>query len=311
MEFTICGFCCIFATVGHYKKKKYIALLVWGVLFLPSYSQRPKLYQQFNIGNSMFLGDLGGRPSIGTNGPQDLNIQTMRYSIGAGFKLAFSPGVAIKTNITYARVAGDDRFTENPERNQRNLNFFSPIINTTLMLEVSPGESKRLYMFAGVGMFYYEPKTRLGSTKYRLRDYGTEGQYFLPGKEPYRPTALLFPFGLGYKIKDGGARGASLSIEYVMNKSTTDYIDDVSTQYVDKTQLANRNGAVAVQLMDRNFSTIPGFSEPGAIRGDPRDMDNFSFLQLVYSAPIGKARGSGFGGKKIRRKGNSSCPDRF
>jgi len=303
-------FCYIFARVRS-KIKTYGLLVIWASTHLSGLAQRPKLYQQFNVGNSMFLGDLGGRPTIGTNGPQDLNLQTMRYSLGAGFKLALTPSVAIKTNLTYARVAGNDKFTRNPERNQRNLNFFSPIINGTFMLELSPGESKRLYVFAGVGMFYYEPKTRLGSTKYRLRDYGTEGQYIIPGKEPYRPTALIFPFGVGYKIKDGGPGGASLSIEYVMNKSTTDYIDDVSTNYVDKSLLANRNGAVAVQLMDRSVSSIPGFSEPGAIRGDPRDMDNFSFLQLVYSAPLGKARGSGFGGKNFRRRNNSRCPDRF
>ncbi|MBM3920124.1 MAG: hypothetical protein FJ347_02760 [Sphingomonadales bacterium] len=287
-----------------------LLLMLMGVYF-PLNAQRPKLYQHFNLGNSMFLGDLGGRPTIGTNGPQDLNLQTMRYSIGTGLKLAFSPGVALKTNLTYARVAGNDKFTLNRERGMRNLNFFSPIVNTSLMLELSPGESKRLYMFAGAGFFYYEPKTRLGGTKYRLRDYGTEGQYFIPGKEPYRPTAVIFPFGLGYKIKDGGRGGASLSIEYVMNKSTTDYIDDVSTNYVDKTTLANRNGAVAVQLMDRSVSNIPGFGGVGAIRGDPRDMDNFSFLQVVYSAPLGKARGSGFGGKKYRRRPNTRCPDRF
>jgi hypothetical protein len=259
----------------------------------------------------MFLGDLGGRPTIGTDGPQDLNLQSVRYSIGTGFKLAFTPGVAIRANITYARVSGNDKFTQNPERNQRNLSFFSPIVNSTVMLELSPGESKRFYVFAGAGFFYFEPKTKLGGNTYWLRDYGTEGQYFLPGKEPYRPTALIFPFGFGYKIKDGGNGGASLSVEYVMNKSTTDYIDDVSTNYVDKTQLANRNGAVAVQLMDRSNSTIIGFSEPGAIRGDPRDMDNFSFLQLVYFAPLGKARGSGFGGKPYRRKSKNRCPDRF
>lgn len=309
MFFIFCLFCCIFATMGRYK---ICALFLFGMFFcFPSTAQRPKIYQHFNVGNSMFLGDLGGRPTIGTKGPQDLNLQTMRYSLGTGFKIAFSPAVAIKANLTYARVAGNDKFTQNSERNQRNLSFFSPIVNTSLMVEFSPGESKRMYMFAGVGFFYFEPKTRIGSTKYRLRDYGTEGQYFLPGKEPYRPTAMIFPFGIGYKIKDGGSRGASLSIEYVMNKSTTDYIDDVSTNYVDKTMLANRNGAVAVQLMDRSFSSTPGFSAPGAIRGDPRDKDNFSFLQFVYSAPLRKARGSGFGGKKYRRRPNTRCPDRF
>jgi hypothetical protein len=274
-------------------------------------AQRPKVYYQLNVGNSMFLGDLGGRPTLGADGPQDLNLQSIRYSVGAGLKLAFNPNIAIRANLTYARVAGDDKFTQNPERNQRNLNFFSPIVNSTVMLELFPGESKRFYVFAGAGFFYFEPQTRLGDTKYRLRDYGTEGQYFMPGKEPYRPTALIFPFGLGYKIKDGGNGGASFSIEYVMNKSTTDYIDDVSTNYVDKTQLANRNGAVAVQLMDRSRSSILGFSEPGAIRGDPTDLDNFSFLQFVYSVPLSKSRGSGFGGKPFRRKSKNTCPDRF
>lgn len=309
MCFTFCCICCIFATMGRYKTL--LVLFFLGVLWAPVMAQRPKLYHLINAGNSMFLGDLGGRPTVGTNGPQDLNIQTMRYSLGTGFKLAFTPGFAIKANLTYARVAGNDKFTQNRERGMRNLNFFSPIVNTTFMLEFSPGESKRLYMFAGAGFFYFEPKTRLGSTKYRLRDYGTEGQYFIPGKEPYRPTALIFPFGAGYRVVDGGTRGASLSIEYVMNKSTTDYIDDVSTNYVDKTMLANRNGAVAVQLMDRSVSDIPGFSGAGAIRGDPRNFDNFSFLQFVYSAPLGKVRGSGFGGKKYRRRPNTRCPDRF
>ena len=290
---------------------------IYGLVFLglyfisPILAQRPKVYHQLNIGPSMFLGDLGGRPTIGTNGPQDLNLQSVRYSFGTGFKLAFTPSVAIRANITYARVSGDDKYTKNPERNQRNLSFFSPIVNSSVMLELSPGESKRFYVFAGAGFFYFDPKTRLNGNTYRLRDYGTEGQYFLPGKEPYRPTVVIFPFGFGYKIKDGGNGGSSLSVEFVMNKSTTDYIDDVSTNYVDKAQLANRNGAVALQLMDRSNSTIIGFSESGAIRGDPTNMDNFSFLQLVYSAPLGKARGSGFGGKSYRRKSKNRCPDRF
>jgi hypothetical protein len=290
---------------------KYWFVFVVGLVaqWLPA--QQPKLYWSLNAGTSVFLGDLGGLPSIGTHGPQDFNIETMRYSLGGGIKVAFTPGVALRLNATYARVAGNDKYTENPERSQRNLNFFSPILSGSATLELSPGESKRLYLFGGVGTFYFEPKTKLGDTKYNLRDYGTEGQYFVAGKEPYSPTALIFPFGMGYKVLDGGQNGASLSVEYVMHKSTTDYIDDVSTNYVDKTLLANRNGAVAVQLMDRSVSTIPGFSDQGAIRGDPRDMDNFSFLQFVYSAPIGKSRGSGFGSRKFRRRGNNRCPDRF
>jgi len=302
--------CCMFYSVFSMLRivLKYVLFFLGVLLCSALEAQRPRLYHIITAGNSMFLGDLGGRPTIGTNGPQDLNIQTMRYSLGTGLKMSFSPCVALKANLTYARVTGNDKFTQNRERGMRNLNFFSPIINTSVLLEFSPGESKRLYMFAGAGVFYYEPKTHLGSSKYRLRDYGTEGQYFIPGKAPYRPTAVIFPFGLGYKIKDGGQGGASLSIEYIMNKSTTDYIDDVSTNYVDKNTLANRNGAVAVQLMDRSVSDILGFSGLGAIRGNSRNMDNFSFLQFVYSSPLSKGRGSGFSGEKHRRRPNVRCP---
>lgn len=255
----------------------------------------------FGIGNSIFLGELGGKPTLGTNDPRDLDYQSMRFSLSAGFKRMFGQSLGVRVVANYARVSGNDKYTTNPERNQRNLSFFSPIIEGYAALEVYPGEAKRFYAFLGAGLFYFEPKAELGGTVYNLRDYGTEGQYFLPDKEPYKPTSLVIPFGVGYRIKENIFNRHCLRVEFVFHKSTTDYIDDVSTQYVDKSQLANRNGQVAVQLMDRSQSSIPGFSEPGAIRGDPRDNDNFCFMQFVYTMPIGKSKvGQGFGGKRKR-----------
>lgn len=255
----------------------------------------------FGLGNSIFLGELGGKPTLGTNDPRDIDYQSIRFSLSAGYKHMFSDDIGFRIVGSYARVSGDDRFTTNPERRQRNLSFFSPIIEGYAAFEFYPGEAKRFYGFLGLGMFYFEPKAKLGGTVYRLRDYGTEGQYFMQDKEPYKPTSVVIPFGIGYRIKENVFNRHCLRVEFTFHKTMTDYIDDVSTQYVDKTMLANRNGQVAVQLMDRSQSSIPGFSEPGAIRGDPRDNDNFSYLQLVYTIPVGKTKvGQGFGGKRKR-----------
>lgn len=256
---------------------------------------------QFGIGNSMFLGDLGGKPGLGSRDARDLDYQSMRYSLSAGFRRMFNQHFGVRLMANYARVSGDDKYTTNPERNQRNLSFFSPIVEGYAAMEFYPGDNRRFYAFAGAGIFYYEPKTELNGTVYNLRDYGTEGQYFLPDKEPYKPTSWVIPFGIGYRISENYFNGKTLRIEFIFHKSSTDYVDDVSTQYVDKYQLASRNGQTAVDLMDRSQSTIPGFSEPGAIRGNPRNKDNFCFLQLVYTVPVSKSKaGQGFGGKRKR-----------
>ena len=266
---------------------------------------------QFGVGTSHYLGDLGGKPTYGTDGPTDLDWQTTRYVLNTGLRVNISPTFAIRLAGSYGRLAGDDKYTTNLERKNRNLNFYSHLAEGSLTMQANLGKSKRLYIFGGVGYFTFNPKTKFGNSVYELQKYGTEGQYHNPDKAPYALNALSFPFGFGYKL--AATKNGYFSLEFSFRKTTTDYIDDVSTTYADPTLLAASNGPIAVQLSNRSLSSsIPGFSEPGAIRGNSGSNDNFSFLTINYILQIGvKNYGAGFGsGRKHRgRRGKGSCPD--
>jgi hypothetical protein len=262
---------------------------------------------------SHFLGDLGGKPFLGTNDIQDLDILSTRYAFTTGLRFNFSRYFAIRTNVWYARLSADDKYTTNRERRGRNLNFYTNIFEGDLTAEVTFAKSKSVggawYIFGGVGYFTFNPKTKLNGQVYELQKYGTEGQFVLPGKEPYKLSSLCFPHGIGYKW--ALSRGQYISLELNLRKSMTDYIDDVSTNYVDPTLLIAARGPEAAALADRNISDINGFSSPGSIRGDPKDNDTFFFLCFSYNRTIGGSKGgSGFGsGKRPRNRinGKQKC----
>jgi hypothetical protein len=54
---------------------------------LPAIVFSQSLGLQLGIGTSHFLGDLGGKPTYGTNDPSDLDLSTTRYVASAGLRL--------------------------------------------------------------------------------------------------------------------------------------------------------------------------------------------------------------------------------
>lgn len=291
-----------------FKIKVIYSFAILAFLFTQNgYGQRVELIGA--IGSSHFLGDLGGKPTLGTNDFTDLNLQTTRYVIMGGGRLFFGKNIAIRAHAAYSRVAGDDRFTINIERRGRNLNFYSPIALGAGILEYHIKKKRKgsrggMYIFAGIETFYFEPKTKFNGQVVNLRPLGTEGQRFIPGRSIYSNVETSIPWGMAYRFPVG--RGY-LGLELNHRKSFTDYIDDVSTTFVDRNQLYATSGALAVQLSDRSTSTIPGFSSPGAIRGNPRNMDSFFFFVIMYHHPLGKTgyQGStkGPAGKNRFKKG--------
>jgi hypothetical protein len=267
---------------------------------------RPQLL--LGIGTSTFLGDLGGKPTLGTNDASDIDIPTISYAVSAGIRVPFGNSFSLRALISHSEVSGSDQYTTNRERRGRNLSFKSPLTEGSLTLEFMPGKgnmkSKHFYFYGGIGLAFFNPYTMLNGNKYYLQPLGTEGQNTDQNNPPYSLSATVYPFGLGYRMPFGIGQ---LSIELAMRKSTTDYIDDVSTFYADPAQI--RAGApegqsqVAVDLADRNISDIPGFSDPGAIRGDPTDMDNYFYVMVYYHIPLGGGRNNGsFGsGRKTGR----------
>ncbi len=64
-----------------------------------------------------------------------------------------------------------------------------------------------------------------------LKPLRTEGQGLIPGREEYKLTQLNIPMGIG--VKYFLTETFHVSSEVLHRKTFTDYIDDVSTNYVD------------------------------------------------------------------------------
>lgn len=263
------------------------------ILFSAFNTSRAQVELIGTLGTSHFLGDLGGKPSLGTNDFSDLNWQSTRYVMGLGARVNMGHRFALRASGYYTRLYGDDKYTNNLERNMRNLSFFSNVLGADAVLEFhfrtrnTRYADRHWYIFGGAGYFKFNPKTRYDGDVVALQPLGTEGQFFMAGKQPYKLSSFTIPFGVGYKFKVFSSGYLSLQID--ARKTYTDYIDDASTQFVDKNLLLASNGPTAVALSDRSNpdGRIIGFSDPGAIRANPNNNDNFFFFSISYNHVFG------------------------
>lgn len=259
--------------------------------------------------SSHFLGDLGGKPAEGTNGLSDINLSSTRWMAGLGLRKYLNERISLRTNVYTGRLSADDRFSGELTRRNRNLNFFSPVTGANLMLEFHFGANNNWYAFGGAEIFRFNPKTVYQGNVVELQPLGTEGQLLNGNNQSYKLHSLAIPFGIGYKFLNH-SRG-HWSFEVNGRKTFTDYIDDVSTTYADKNLLLANNGQVTADLSDRNLGLISDFSNPGMIRGNPRNNDNFFFLSINYVHRIGSGKANGHGNrfynKQSRQRNKRQC----
>lgn len=201
------------------------------------------------IGISAYWGDLN-TPDFGTNlGNSNLAVQGMA-------KLNFSEYLALKANLLIGSLSGDDSRSFAEWQKQRNLNFNSSLVDFSVLGEFhifgyNFGEENPLspYITAGLSVFHFNPKTTYNGNEVELQPLGTEGQG-LPGfNEKYRKVALAIPFGAGAKFQLSNSM--NLSLDIIARRTFTDYIDDISTNYVAFDELAAGNGLLAAQLGNR------------------------------------------------------------
>jgi hypothetical protein len=130
----------------------------------------------------------------------------------------------------------------------------------------------------------------------------TEGQGFAehPDRKEYKLTQMNLPLGIG--VKYFLSETVNLSFEIIHRKTFTDYIDDVSSNYIDPALFNTYLPAAQAQLATRMANKSAGRFGAGEKRGTPSNNDAY------YSA--GFKLGVRLGGNS--RYGNStSCPIRF
>lgn len=257
---------------------------------------------QFGVGASNFLGDLGGSKGIGTHGVKDLRAKPTRPTLTAGYKYMITPAFSVRGMFAWGYLSGDDANTKNVIRNNRNLSFRSMIGEVSVMAEYYPNGDRVApnykvtgiagtqsitfipYFYTGIGMTFFNPKTKFNGDWVALQPLGTEGQGLAGRPEKYKRYTLCIPIGAGLKYMID--KQWSVSVDMSLRYTLSDYIDDVSTSYYRPDVIEANYGTTAAALSDRSVDPSLGYT--GAVpmgdgsynylqRGNPKYNDAYMF----------------------------------
>ena len=208
---------------------------------------------------------------------------------GAVFRFNFNERLCAKMSANYGSLSADDKDSRNVFEQRRNLNFRTNIFEGIGQFEFNflpynyfdKTQWFSPYLFAGLGVFNFNPQGKFNNTWYDLRPLGTEGQF---RGEEYYTTQMAFVYGGGFKV--ALSEVWSLNFEISARKLFTDYLDDVSKTYPNMNDVRKQNGAIAVQLSDPSITTDGQLKvgQFGRQRGDSKSNDMYTMfgVSLLY-----------------------------
>lgn len=228
-----------------------------------------------------------GLTAGGLNYMGDLNQNNFRKinhtAFGAMVKRNLDSYWAIKFAVFSGKISADESKSPYEQERDRNLSFFSPLTEVSTQVEFNffdygfDYQQKRFtpYLFAGLSLAVFNPKTIYNGKTYELKYYNTEGQ------TEYQTTTYAIPVGAGVKYNFG--RYLNIVAELGFRNTSTDYLDDVSGYYAASTQLqdiSTERTALRIALADRSVNKI---GVPGTQRGDFRKKDSYLFVGITLS----------------------------
>lgn len=251
--------------------------------------------------------DLGGRKGIGKNFIKDFNMQYAEINASIFVNMLYRNAIGFRLEASFGKVKADDKSLKSVSqstlgRYERNLSFRSNIQEVAFITEIHPvffrkyKYGKKLprlspYVLGGIGFFKFNPQAKLNDEWIDLQPLSTEGQGFreYPDRKPYKLTQLVCPVGIGVKYKVSPL--LNISLECMSRILFTDYLDDVSTFYIDPnlynqyftgTQLTN-----ALMLNDRQKELNPTHNTNiGYERGNPKNNDSYFSFNIRFAAVL-------------------------
>lgn len=283
----------------------------------------------WSIGTSIGLSDLWG--DIGTKSIIDHYNNASYFNkpcfMGGLFvRYSFHPSFAMRYGISYGTLYATDMWNKQKaekaanieadayQRYLRNLSVRSNIWEGQILMEIAPfrfSSSSRAALrrfqplvLLGVAVMHFKPQaefidsaTGINHGYINLHDLKVEGNGFLysGAPNPYSLWQVVVPMGLGVRWDIG--RRLSLGVEWMYRYTFTDYLDDVSGKYVDKSMYAQNLPAdkayVANQMQDKTWMINKNLPKHGSdeFRGNPSIKDGYSTfgLTLVFKIPSKKA----------------------
>lgn len=235
------------------------------------------LAQQLSVGAFVGISNYSGDLT-----PSYWEMGEMHSAMGISTMLGINRYVSLRGSITYGTVSGSDENATNPLTRLRNLHFKSPILEGSAQIVVDfLGNHHRLipYLYGGIAIFHFSPHAQYHNEWVALQALGTEGQG-LDAQHPrlYRLWATALPVGGGFRYTVNGTWQAGIELGY--RRTTTDYLDDISTDYYDNALLRELRGDMTADLADRSGEYLADSPPLAATaeRGNPRIKDGYFLM---------------------------------
>ena len=285
--------------------KIYIRRSLFFFLLFTSYTAASQhLFTSFFVGSSNYSGELQEKK---------FSFKQSHPAFGVGLLYEINEKMLIRGDFTYGRISAADKYGS--KNKSRNLSFYSNIYEYSIGFEyvlldlyrysVSP------YIFTGVSLYDFNPYTKdKDGNQIMLAELSTEGQGFYNGRPDYKLRQYAIPIGGGFQwaINDNKRIGIVLGFR----KTFTDYLDDVSTTYVDETVLAAKKGQRAADIAYRGDELLNGASYPadGSPRGNPKSKDWYYFTGITFRMRLTPRKREIRGRLDINRskKARTDCP---
>jgi len=240
------------------------------------------------------LGITGGvNYYIGDLNPTRHYPKDTKLAFGVLYRYNFNDRYAVRLQALNGTLQSYDSHSTDSLQLLRNLGFRSRLLEFSGLIEVNfrkyrskDKDSKKWtpFIFGGLAYFRASPQAQVDDTWYDLQPLGTEGQgtSARPGSDVYKVDNICIPFGVGFKVNAGRV---DLQLEWGLRRTYTDYIDDVSTTYVDRDLLAFENGPLAAALADPSvLGQLDEYPNASRARGDAntRDWYQYTGLSVTY-----------------------------
>jgi len=249
------------------------------------------------------LTDLGGQDTRRRHLFTDVNWKNTRPSVTMYGSGLYKNIIGLRFQITMGQVMAFDSILKSNHktygRYNRNLSFRSTITEVVLLTEFYPFQFKQTalenllspYFLTGLGFFNFNPVAKSGNNWINLKPLHTEGQGFTeyPGRKDYRLNQWNLPFGAGFNFHASSV--VHIAFEFVYRKLFTDYLDDVSTSYIDPSDfnanLSLSMSKLAIQMANRQKNA--GTNVPtGELRGNPDNNDAYFSFNFKIGVVVGK-----------------------
>lgn len=228
-----------------------------------------------HVGLSYYMGDLN----------PTLPFAQAQLQYGGVVRFNYNNRWTFRFDYSRATVTADD--TKLNWRPERGLNFTSIINDFSLMAEFNfleyytgnPKKNVSPYIFGGISVFQYTAFANVDGTLVDLSDQKTE--YIDPNEKWYKkmfgktsPIGVSIPFGMGVKFSI--SRHMAGTVEWRMQKTFTDYLDDVATVY----PADNQHAFAVVNGVEYDLTDPTGNYIAGQQRGNSAFNDWFGMARV-------------------------------